>query len=231
MKSLLLYSVSDVALLRIYFANRLSGAALRLRRTEVELSEQLPQGSQYSAGRKRSRVLTGSKKTSASSFLMSRWRVRACMRACATTNLYLLVSLVDGGDLVLLVERRLVAEEAHQAFVGEAEELDLLVVLAGVRAPLGVEDGVEREGRVALHNVGQLEAGREQGVGEGPAALGTVARSVRLLPTPVLRDALPAEVVLAAKADGVLVDAEADGTEELVLQTASHWQMRMLRSI
>lgn len=154
-----------------------------------------------------------------------------CVRAYAITDLYLLVSLVDGGDLVLLVECRLVAEEAHQAFVGEAEELDLLVVLAGVRAPLGVEDGVEREGRVALHNVGQLEAGREQRVGEGPAALGTVARSVRLLPTPVLRDALPAEVVLAAKADRVLVDAEADGTEELVLQTASHLQTRMLRCI
>lgn len=153
------------------------------------------------------------------------------MRACAITNLYLLVSLVDGGNLVLLVERRLVAEEAHQAFVGEAEELDLLVVLAGVGAPLGVEDGVEWEGRVALHNVGQLKTGWEERVGEGPAALGTVTRSVRFLPAPVLRDALPAEVVLAAKADGVLVDAEADGTEELVLQTASHLQTRTLSGI
>lgn len=77
---------------------------------------------------------------------------------CAIADLYLLVSLVDSGHLVLLVKRRLVAEEAHQAFVGQAEELDLLVVLARIRAPLSVKDGVEREGRVALHNVGQLEA-------------------------------------------------------------------------
>lgn len=105
----------------------------------------------------------GFKKMSASPSLMScrcmRACVHACVDACAITNLYLLVSLVDGGNLVLLVERRLVAEEAHQAFVGEAEELDLLVVLAGVGAPLGVEDGVEWEGRVALHNVGQLKTG------------------------------------------------------------------------
>lgn len=79
-KTLLLCSVSNVALLRIYFASRLSGAAPRRRRTEVKPSEQLPQGSQYSAGRTRSRVLTASKKTSASSFLMSRWRVRVCVR-------------------------------------------------------------------------------------------------------------------------------------------------------
>lgn len=100
------------------------------------------------------------------------------------------------------------------------------MVLAGVGAPLGVEDGVQREGRVALHDVGQLETGREEGVREGPAALGTVAHPVELLPAPVLGDALPAEVVLAAEADGVLVDAEADGTEELVLQAASHLQRR-----
>ncbi|TNN66214.1 hypothetical protein EYF80_023553 [Liparis tanakae] len=52
----------------------------------------------------------------------------------------------------------------------------------------------------------------------------TVPHSVKLLSAPVLRDAISAEVVLAAKADGVLVDAEADGTEELVLQAASHLQ-------
>ena len=120
------------------------------------------------------------------------------------------------------MQRRLVAEETHQALVAQAEQLDLLVVLAGVRVPLSVENGVQREGRVALHDVGQLQAGREQRVGERPPALGTVPRSVGLLPDPVLRDALPAEVVLAAEADGVLVDAQADGTEQLVLQTASH---------
>lgn len=146
----------------------------------------------------------------------------AAVSVSAPTDLYLLVRLVDGGHLVLLVQRRLVTEETHQAFVGEAEELDLLVVLAGVGAPLGAEDGVQREGGVPLHNVGQLEARREKGVDEGPPALGAVARPVRLLPAPVLGDALPAEVVLATKADRVLVDAEADGTEELVLQRASH---------
>jgi len=62
------------------------------------------------------------------------------------------------------------------------------------------------------------------GIGEGPPALRTVPRSVKLLSAPVLGDAISAEVVLAAKADGVLVDTEADGTEELVLQAASHLQ-------
>lgn len=142
----------------------------------------------------------------------------------APADLNLLERLVNGGHLVLLVKRRLVTEEAHQAFVRQAEELDLLVVLAGVGAPLRVQDRVEREGRVALHNVGQLEARRQQRIGEGPAALGAVPRTVWLLPAPVLGDALPAEVMLAAEADGVLIDAEADGTEELVLQTASHLQ-------
>lgn len=123
---------------------------------------------------------------------------------------------------MLLVQRRLVAEEAHQAFVSEAEELDLLVVLAGVGAPLSVEDGVQREGGVPLHNVGELETRREERVDEGPPALWAVPRSVGLLPAPVLSDALPAEIVLATKANRVLVDAEADGTEELVLQRASH---------
>lgn len=155
----------------------------------------------------------------------------SCRSAFATTDLNLLERLVDRGHLVLLVQRRLVAEEAHQAFVREAEELDLLVVFAGVGAPLRVEDGVEGEGRVTLHNVGQLETRREERIGEGPPALRAVSRSVRLLPAPVLRDALPAEVVLAAKADGVLVDAEADGTEELVLQTASHLQKQRLSGI
>ena len=117
---------------------------------------------------------------------------------------------------MLLVQGRLVAEEAHQALVAQAEELDLLVVLAGIGAPLRVQDGVQREGGVALHDVGQLEARGEEGVGEGPAALRAVARSAGLLPAPVLGDALPAEVVLAAEADGVLVDAQTDGTEELV---------------
>ena len=122
------------------------------------------------------------------------------------------------------MQRRLVTEEAHQALVAQAEELDLLVVLTGVGAPLGIQDGVQREGGVALHDVGQLEARGEQRVGEGPPALRTVSRPVRLLPAPVLGDALAAEVVLAAEADWILVDTQADGTQELVLQTASHLQ-------
>lgn len=96
------------------------------------------------------------------------------------------------------------------------------MVLAGVGVPLGVEDGVERESRVPLHDVGELEAGREQRVGEGPPALGAVARAVVLLPAPVLRDALAAEVVLAAETHRVLVNAQANGTQELVLQTTRH---------
>lgn len=96
---------------------------------------------------------------------------------------------------------------------------------------MSVKDGVQREGRVALHNVGQLEARREERIGEGPPALRTVPRSVKLLSAPVLSDALSAEVVLTAKADWVLVDAEADGTEELVLQAASHLQRWRLSSI
>lgn len=96
------------------------------------------------------------------------------------------------------------------------------MVLAGVVAPLGVEDGVQREGRVPLHNVGQFQTWRENRVDEGPPTLRAVARSVRLLSAPVLCDTLPAEVVLATEADRVLVDTEADGTEELVLQRASH---------
>lgn len=132
---------------------------------------------------------------------------------------------------MLLVQRGLVAEEAHQVFVGEAEELDLLVVLAGVIAPLSVQNGIEWEGRVALDNVGQLEAGRKERIGERPPALGAVPCSVRLLSAPVLRDALPAEVVLAAEADGVLVDAEADRTEQLVLQATSHLKAKRPRGL
>lgn len=96
------------------------------------------------------------------------------------------------------------------------------MVLTRVRVPLGVEDGVKREGRVPLHDVGELEAGREQRVSEGPPALGAVARAVVLLPAPVLRDALTAEVVLAAETHRVLVNAQADGTQELILQTTRH---------
>lgn len=54
---------------------------------------------------------------------------------------------------------------------------------------------------------------------------------MRLLSAPVLGDALSAEVVLAAEADGVLVDAEADGTQKLVLQRASHLQKLTLKGI
>lgn len=100
------------------------------------------------------------------------------------------------------------------------------MVLAGVRVPLGVKNGVEREGRVPLHDVGELEAGQEQRVGEGSPALGAVARAVVLLPAPVLRDALAAEVVLASKTYRVLVNAQADGTQELVLQTTRHLHAR-----
>lgn len=100
------------------------------------------------------------------------------------------------------------------------------MVLAGVRVSLGVEDGVEREGRVPLHDVGQLEAGREQRVGEGPPALRAVACAVVLLPAPVLRDALTAEVVLAAETHRVLINAQADGTQQLVLQTTRHLHVR-----
>lgn len=130
---------------------------------------------------------------------------------------------------MLFVQRRLVTEKAHQAFFSQAEELDLLVVLAGVGAPLSVENGVQGKRRVALYDVGQLEAGRKKRIGKGPPTLGAVSGAVRLLSAPVFCDALPAEVVLAAEADGVLVDAEADGTEQLVLQTASHLQRQTLR--
>lgn len=47
------------------------------------------------------------------------------------THLQLLKGVVHVGDLVLLVHGRLVTEEADDGAVGEAEELHLLVVLAG----------------------------------------------------------------------------------------------------
>lgn len=137
-------------------------------------------------------------------------------------HLQLLEGIIDAGDLVLLVQRGLVAEEAEQRAVREAEELDLVVRLAGSRGAARVEDGVQREGAVALHDVGQLEAGRERGLGERAPALGAVAGALRLLPHPVLRDAAAAEVVLAAQAHRVLVDAQADGAEQLVLEATRH---------
>lgn len=118
----------------------------------------------------------------------------------------------------------LVAEEANQTFVSEAKKLHLLVVLAGVGAPLSVEYGVQWEGRIALHNVGQFKTRGEERVSKGPPTLRTVSYAVMLLSAPVLGDAISAEVVLTTKADRILVDAEADGTEELVLQRASHLQ-------
>lgn len=149
----------------------------------------------------------------------------------AVTDLDLLVSLVNCGHLVLLVQRRFVTEEAHQIFVSEAEELDLLVVFAGIGAPLSVEDGVQGKGRVALHNVGQFETRGEERISEGPPALGTVTHSVKLLSAPMFGNALTAEVMLATKTDRVLVDAQTDGTEELILQTASHLQRQRLSCI
>lgn len=109
--------------------------------------------------------------------------------------------------MVLLVQRGFIAEEAEQRAVSEAEELDLVVCLAGSRGTARVEDGVQREGAVALHYVGQLEAGRERGLGKRTPALGAVAGALRLLPHPMFGDAAAAEVVLAAQAHRVLVDA------------------------
>lgn len=94
--------------------------------------------------------------------------------------------------------------------------------LAGSRGPARVEDGVQGEGAVALHDVGQLEAGRERGLRKRASALGAVAGALRLLPHPVLGDAAAAEVVLAAQAHRVLVDAQTDGAKQLVLETACH---------
>jgi hypothetical protein len=120
------------------------------------------------------------------------------------------------------VQRGLITEEAEQCAVREAEELDLVVSLAGSRGSARVEDGVQREGAVALHDVGQLEAGRERGLGERAPALRAVAGALSLLPHPVLGDAAAAEVVLAAQAHRVLVDAQADGAQQLVLEAARH---------
>lgn len=116
----------------------------------------------------------------------------------------------------------LITEEADNSTVSEAEELHLLVVLAGEGAALGPQDSVKREGTVALHNVGQLEAGSQRRFREGAAALGAVAGALRLLAHPVLGDAAAAEVVLAAQPHRVLVDAQADGAQQLVLEAARH---------
>lgn len=123
---------------------------------------------------------------------------------------------------MLFVHSRLITEEADNGAVGEAEELHLLVVLAGEGAALSSQDGIQGEGAVALHDVGQLQAGGQRGLGEGAAALGAVAGALRLLAHPMLCDAAAAEVVLAAEAHRVLVDAEADGAQQLILQAAGH---------
>lgn len=149
-------------------------------------------------------------------------RPRPLPQAREAAHLQLLEGIVDAGDLVLLVQRGLIAEEAEQLAVGETEELDLVVRLAGSRGAARIEDGVQREGAVALHDVGQLEAGRERGLGERAPAFGAVACALCLLPHPVLGDAAAAEVVLAAQAHRVLVDAQTDGAEQLVLEAARH---------
>lgn len=136
--------------------------------------------------------------------------------------LQLLKGIIHVGDLVLLVHGWLVAEEADNSAVGEAKELHLLVVLAGEGAALSPQDGIQGEGAVALHDVGQLQAGGQRGLGEGAAALGAVAGTLRLLAHPMLCDAAATEVVLAAEAHRVLVDAEADGAQQLILQAAGH---------
>lgn len=51
-----------------------------------------------------------------------------------------------------------------------------------------------------------------------------------LLSAPVLSDALTTEVVLAAETDWVLINAQTNGTQELVLQTASHLNLWRGRS-
>lgn len=137
-------------------------------------------------------------------------------------HLQLLKGVVDAGYLVLLVQRGLVAKEAEQLAVRETEELDLVVRLAGSRGAARIEDGVQREGAVALHDVGQLEAGRKHRLRKRAPAFGAVAGALRLLPHPVLGDAAAAEVVLATQAHRVLVDAQTDGAEQLVLEAARH---------
>lgn len=138
------------------------------------------------------------------------------------THLQLLEGIVHVGDLVLLVHGGLVTEEADDGTVSEAEELHLLMILAGEGAALGPQDSIQGEGAVALHNVGQLEAGCQRGLREGAAALGAVTGALRLLAHPMLHDAAAAEVVLAAQPHRVLVDAQADGAQQLILEAARH---------
>lgn len=137
-------------------------------------------------------------------------------------HLQLLESIVHVGDLVLLVHGGLITEEADNGAISEAEELDLLVVFAGEGAALGTQDGIQGEGAVTLHDVGQLKTGGQGGFGEGSATLRAVTGALGFLTYPVLGDAPAAEVVLTAEAHRVLVDAQADGAEQLILQAASH---------
>lgn len=104
------------------------------------------------------------------------------------------------------------------------------MVLARVRVPLGIQDGVQRESGIPLHDVGELQARGQKGICEGPPALRAVSHPVKLLSAPVLSDALTAEVVLAAETDRVLINAQTYGTQELVLQTASHLNLQRGRS-
>lgn len=104
------------------------------------------------------------------------------------------------------------------------------MVLARVRVPLGVQDGVQRESSIPLHDVGELQARGQKGIREGPPALRAVSHPVKLLSAPVLSDALTAKVVLAAETDRVLINAQTNGTQELVLQTASHLNLQRGRS-
>lgn len=123
------------------------------------------------------------------------------------TDLYFLIGLVNGRHLVLFVQCRLIAKETHQALVAQTEEFDLFMILARVRVSLCVQDGIQRERGVPLHDVGELQARGQQGIREGPPALRTVPRPVMFLPAPVLSDALATEVVLAAETHRVLINA------------------------
>lgn len=84
------------------------------------------------------------------------------------------------------------------------------MVFARVGAPLRIEDRIQREGGVPLHDVGKFEARGEQGVGEGPPALWAISGTVMLLSAPVLCDTLATEIVLAAETYRVLVNTQAD---------------------
>lgn len=143
-------------------------------------------------------------------------------------DLHLLEGLVQAGDLVLLVEGRPVAEEADDGAVGQAEEPDFGVGFPAGRgpssaSPAGAHGSLGRESGEALDDVGQLEAGRQSGRGESPAALGAIPSrgGLSFLAAPVLGDAAAAEVVLAAEADGLLVEAQADRAQQLVFQAAA----------